>query len=90
MHLSEAELIERLEHAKTQVEIGGTYVHYSNPQLTYTVTSVGLIEETEEPAVIYQANYAPNLIWIRPLTNWLASVEVEAGNTLPRFQKVEL
>jgi hypothetical protein len=76
-------LITILDDAKKHVEIGARYVHYKDLNAPYTVMGIGLIESTQEPAVIYQKGF---LTWIRPLTSWLETVDVEDAK-IPRFQR---
>lgn len=83
-HLPESKLIELLQSAATQVEVGGTFAHYKNPAKTYTVLQLAIIEATNEPCVIYQANYGKKLVFMRPISNWLAPAEWQ-GKTVQRF-----
>ena len=41
--------------AKKEVEVGGIYYHYKNPDKFYVVESVGFLENTEELCVIYES-----------------------------------
>ena len=60
----------------------GLYQHYKGPQ--YRVFSVARHSETEEEVVFYQALYGDYGFWVRPLSTFLASVEVD-GEQVPRF-----
>jgi hypothetical protein len=84
-HLTQEQLRERLTAALQQVTVGARYMHYK--QLTYIVKDVALIEADNEPAVIYQAEYGERITFIRPLADWLATVDVD-GKSQPRFIKV--
>lgn len=87
-HKSQEYLKKQLDIAKNSIEVGGIYSHYKNPDKHYKIKDLGIIEETEEVCVIYQANYGENLIFVRPLSVWLENVEYE-GNLVPRFKKVQ-
>ncbi|GAO96655.1 hypothetical protein PSA5_28075 [Pseudomonas syringae pv. actinidiae] len=62
------------------------YRHYKGPQ--YRVFSVARHSETEEEVVFYQALYGDFGMWVRPLSMFLESVEVD-GEHVPRFALVE-
>ena len=64
----------------------GLYQHYKGPQ--YRVFSVARHSETEEPVVLYQALYGEYGLWVRPLSMFLESVEVD-GEHVPRFALVQ-
>lgn len=83
-HISSEELSLRLKELAQKVVIGGKYFHYKQPENLYEVVGVGLIEETETPAVIYHAHYGEGLIWIRPESDFLAKVEFN-GSSVDRF-----
>ncbi len=87
-HTTQEELATRLAAAKGLVEVGGLYYHYKDPTKHYTVVALGIIEETEEVCVVYQALYEEQLTWVRPLEVWLAKVPTEEGE-VSRFQKVQ-
>lgn len=83
--LSQDELSARLASATQQVEVGAEYEHYKH--MRYKVIAVALIEATNEPCVVYQAQYGERATFVRPLEDWLAQVDVE-GRLVPRFAKV--
>jgi hypothetical protein len=64
----------------------GLYQHYKGPQ--YRVFSVARHSETEEEVVFYQALYGDYGFWVRPLSMFLESVEVD-GEQVPRFALVQ-
>ncbi|KPW54302.1 Uncharacterized protein ALO80_02761 [Pseudomonas caricapapayae] len=64
----------------------GLYRHYKGPQ--YRVFSVARHSETEEEVVFYQALYGDFGMWVRPLSMFLETVEVD-GEHVPRFALVE-
>jgi len=86
MHTDEIILANRIDQTLDLVEVGSIYYHYKdiNQKKPYMIVSVALKEETEEPMIIYQAQYGKGLIWARPLTSWLEEVEHQ-GKSLPRF-----
>lgn len=85
MKESQNELATRLAEAATKVQAGARYKHYKN--LTYKVLLIALREEDCEPCVIYQAEYGERLTFIRPVTSWLESVEID-GRSTQRFTKI--
>lgn len=84
--LSEQELTDRLAHAAVLAEPGSVYRHYKGGE--YSVVSVAIIEENNQPGVIYRANYGQRLSFIRPLSSWSSLVDVE-GKMVPRFEKID-
>ncbi len=79
---SSTELAKKLDDATKQVSVGARYKHYK--QKYYKVIGLGLFEETNEPCVIYKAEYDPKLTFIRPLINWLETVRWK-GEMVERF-----
>jgi len=73
--LTESDLEQIVQKATKQVKIGTTYKHYKGNR--YKVTEIGLLEATNEPCVIYQAVYNNKLIFVRPLSVWLETVEYQ-------------
>lgn len=86
-HTSQAELAELLATAIRQVEVGGKYTHYRNPEQEYKVLHLGFLEASMEPCVIYQALYGAQVIYARALSSWLEKVESE-GRKVQRFLPV--
>ncbi|EJM43492.1 Protein of unknown function (DUF1653) [Pseudomonas sp. GM33] len=64
----------------------GLYQHYKGPM--YRVFSVARHSESEEEVVFYQALYGDCGFWVRPLSMFLESVEVD-GEQVPRFALVQ-
>lgn len=60
----------------------GIYQHYKGQQ--YRVIGVARHSETEEQLVVYQTLYGAFGLWVRPLSMFLESVEVD-GLQQPRF-----
>lgn len=87
-HKTQDELAAILADAQQKVEVGGRYAHYKHPELAYEVIGVALMEATEEPAVIYRAEYGAQASFVRPLSSWLDTVEWQ-GKMVPRFTKLE-
>jgi len=54
----------------------------------YRVFSVARHSESEEEVVFYQALYGDCGFWVRPLSMFLESVEVD-GEQVPRFALVQ-
>ncbi len=82
-----AEFAMILKKLKTQVPVGARYFHYKNPNQFYTIIGNGIIEATEEPAIIYQTEYGDKTTWIRPAKVFLEEVEWE-GKKVPRFTRI--
>jgi hypothetical protein len=64
----------------------GLYRHYKGPE--YRVIGVARHSETEEEVVVYQALYGEYGLWVRPLSMFTGSVEVD-GETMLRFALIE-
>ena len=78
------ELARELEAAREHVLVGGRYTHYKHPDRPYRVASLGILEASEEVAVVYEAEYGERIAFVRPLASWLETVEHE-GLRVPRF-----
>ncbi len=86
-HLSSEALADRLSEAGREVEVGTRYAHYKDPSKEYLVKLLGILEATEEVAVIYEAQYGDKVSFIRPLESFCATVVVD-GISTPRFAKI--
>jgi hypothetical protein len=64
----------------------GLYRHYKGPE--YRVFGVARHSETEEEVVVYQALYGEYGLWVRPLSMFTSSVEVD-GKSMLRFALIE-
>jgi len=64
----------------------GAYVHYKNGN-RYQVIDVVRHSETEEWMVLYRAEYGDFGLWVRPLTMFMETVEVD-GQQIRRFRPV--
>ena len=69
---------------KEKITIGGRYCHYKDPSHTYTVSDIAILESTEDPVVIYKAEYGNNITFVRPVDEWLETVEKD-GKQVLRF-----
>lgn len=78
-HLSQDELAKILKDARDLIPMGARYTHFKDPTKEYEIVGHGIIEETEEGAVIYQAQYDERISFIRPITNFLEIKETDAG-----------
>lgn len=87
-HKEQVELAAEVNEAKLKIEVGAKYFHYKHSDLFYKVLAVGIIEATEEPCVVYEAEYGERLVWVRPLEDFLAKVKLEDGTEVDRFTKV--
>jgi len=64
----------------------GRYRHYKGQD--YIVIGVARHSETEEELVVYRQDYGAHGLWVRPLSMFLETIEVQ-GQQLPRFHFVE-
>lgn len=64
----------------------GRYQHYKGK--FYVVFGVAKHSETEEELVVYRTDYGDKSLWVRPLTMFTESVEVN-GVVTPRFRRVD-
>ena len=64
----------------------GVYRHYKGPE--YRVFGAAQHSETEEWLVFYQCLYGEYGFWVRPLSMFQESVEVD-GEQVPRFALVK-
>lgn len=64
----------------------GLYRHYKGP--LYQVTDVATHSESEEQHVVYRALYGEKGLWIRPLSMFIETVDVD-GQEKPRFERLE-
>jgi len=65
----------------------GIYQHYKG-QL-YQVFNVARHSETEEQLVVYQCLYGDYSMWVRPLSMFIETVELEDGQIIPRFKLIQ-
>ena len=86
-HDSEIALDQELQTAAEQVPVGALYAHYKHPELIYIIGGHCMMEATDRPAVIYQAQYGKKITWARELGVFLETVEYE-GKTVPRFTRI--
>ncbi|NTV31319.1 DUF1653 domain-containing protein [candidate division WWE3 bacterium] len=86
-HTSREELLKKLEHAKSMVEIGAEYQHVKSGG-RYVVTDIVIREDNEEIRVIYQElEHTPTISWDRSFDGtdgWIVPTEVD-GKESPRF-----
>ena len=64
----------------------GKYRHYKGNE--YLVIGVANHSETLEPMVVYKALYGEGELWVRPLSMWNETVEVD-GAKFKRFEFIE-
>ena len=86
-HKDRVGLEKKLDRARELVVEGGRYRH-SKTGNEYVALSSGILEATEEVAVIYEAVERKGMIWIRTLENFLEEVEIE-GKKVGRFVLME-
>lgn len=88
MHKSHKLLIDELSEARKKVAVGKLYFHYKNPELSYRVIKLAIMEADDSLCVIYEAQYGDNLVFVRPLTSWLEKVKWN-DKEVNRFTKID-
>lgn len=86
-HTTQKDLNKKLTKARKQVAVGALYYHYKSPEKPYRVLGVYLLEETEEPCVVYQSIYDLGLAWVRTINNFTEKIEAN-GKRSKRFIKM--
>ena len=66
----------------------GIYQH-SKGQL-YQEFNVARHSETEEQLVVYQCLYGDYSMWVRPLSMFTETVQLEDGQLIPRFKLIQI
>ncbi|MCW8885676.1 MAG: DUF1653 domain-containing protein [Motiliproteus sp.] len=69
--------------ASEEVLKSGRYQHYKGPE--YEVIGTARHSETEEQLVVYRTLYGDFSLWVRPLSMFTETVEVD-GTQQPRFR----
>ena len=64
----------------------GIYEHYKGNR--YELLGIANHSETLEKMVIYKALYGENELWVRPVSMWNETVEIN-GQTVPRFKFIK-
>ena len=79
-----------MENTRTLPVPGEFYRHFKNRM--YRIVAIAYHSETEEPMVVYQAQYGEEKVWVRPLAMFMEEVDHEKYpdvNQKYRFEKVE-
>jgi hypothetical protein len=84
MHKSQEELVNERTIAAQNIQVGGLYYHYKNPNDLYKVLNLAVTEWDDEVCVIYEAQYGERITFVRPLSSWLEKVEWN-GKIVDRF-----
>jgi hypothetical protein len=90
-HTDSTQLLDKLNLEQYNIKIGVKYYHYKSPQKHYKVLNLALLEWDEEPVVIYQS-LDDSIIWVRKVNGedgWNTPVQLEKGQIVNRFEKVE-
>lgn len=87
-HKPELVLAQELQAAAEQVPAEAIYAHYKHPELLYKIVGHCILEASDEPAVLYQAQYGKKITYARALSIFLEHVEWE-GKAVSRFTRVE-
>ncbi|MCC2617890.1 DUF1653 domain-containing protein [Aestuariibacter halophilus] len=64
----------------------GRYRHYKGND--YEVIGVATHSEDESQLVVYRPFYGERALWVRPLSMFTETVEVD-GKSIPRFARIE-
>lgn len=86
-HEDQLVLMEELDAAKDKVTVGATYYHYKSSDKVYKVVGLGFLEASDELCVIYTAQYGKGLTFIRLLSIWLETLDLN-GKIVQRFTKL--
>lgn len=86
MHKSQEELAAELNNARIEFPVGEYYVHYKNLDL-YKIIGHTILEETEEIAINYEAQYGEFLPFTRSVKEWQKPVEGQEQE-INRFTRV--
>lgn len=70
-----------------EIKIGKKYRHFKGKD--YVVLHVAKHSETLEDMVVYQALYGEKGIWVRPLSMFIDTKEVD-GKIVNRFEEITL
>ena len=70
----------------SQTVTQGIYRHYKGN--LYQVLHTAQHSETEEALVVYRCLYGEYDVWVRPLTMFTETVEVD-GKEIPRFELIK-
>jgi hypothetical protein len=65
----------------------GIYRHYKGKE--YEVYDIARHSETEEELVVYRCLYGDHSLWVRPLSMFSESVQLEDGSQVPRFEFIK-
>ena len=75
-----------------EVKAGNLYRHFKGDY--YKIICIARDSETTEPMVVYQGLYVskewgPNPVWVRPLSNFTDLKDLDNGQRVQRFEKVD-
>lgn len=87
-HLSYEMLKSQLEACRRVVPENSVWFHYKDPLTKYVVEKLVIIEATDKVGVAYPKVDDPDVVFIRPIIEWLGEVEAD-GITVPRFTRVD-
>jgi len=84
----QAQLSKELENLRSIIKVGDKYYHYKHLDQFYHILAIGFIEATEEPCIVYEAEYGDKITWVRTANEFFAKVKLENGTEVDRFTKV--
>ena len=83
-HKPHKRLLDEIVAAKKQVQLGVDYAHYKDSAKVYQPRYFATLEANDVLCVVYQAQYGDKLFFVRPLSEWIETVEWQ-GRAVPRF-----
>jgi hypothetical protein len=86
-HKTGEELLAEIAVAEKQIMLDAPYVHYKGADKLYKPIHFATLESNNELCVVYRALYGEKLLFIRPVSVWLETVEWH-GKTAKRFTPV--
>ena len=87
-HKDSLELLSELDNLRQKIKVSDRFFHYKHQDQFYTVLAVGFIESSEEPCVVYQAEYGDKFTWVRTEAEFFSKATLEDGTQTDRFVKV--
>jgi len=84
-HIPIQDLKQRLNDTNAAIEIGAVYRHYRAGD--FRVCGFVILESDEQVAVRYAKVEEPAVEFVRALSSWLETVEIN-GKTVSRFTKI--
>lgn len=87
-HKESDELLSDLDKLNQLVKVGDRFFHYKHSNQFYKIIAIGFIEDTETPCVVYEAEDADMITWVRTQNEFFAKVKLDDETEVDRFTKV--